>query len=83
MAEAIKTSESEAHRCLGAAAGFGVAIAAYNSKAKTPQQFLAELEAAGTLIKRQRPTAVNLFWGVDRVLNKAKATKAPLNNSKP
>jgi methylthioribose-1-phosphate isomerase len=30
------------------------------------------LETAGTVIKRQRPTAVNLFWGVDRVLNKAK-----------
>jgi methylthioribose-1-phosphate isomerase len=74
MAEAIKTLRVRGAPLLGAAAGFGVAIAAYNSKAKNPTQLLTELEAAGTLIKRQRPTAVNLFWGVDRVLAKAKAT---------
>jgi methylthioribose-1-phosphate isomerase len=74
MAEAIKMLRVRGAPLLGAAAGFGVAIAAYNSKAKTPAQFLTEIEAAGTLIKRQRPTAVNLFWGVDRVLSKAKAS---------
>jgi methylthioribose-1-phosphate isomerase len=57
---------------LGAAAGFGVALAAYHSNAKTKEKLLAELETAGTVIKRQRPTAVNLFWGVDRVLKRAK-----------
>lgn len=72
MAEAIKTLRVRGAPLLGAAAGFGVAIAAYNSKAKTREQLLKELETAGTLIKRQRPTAVNLFWGVDRVLNMAK-----------
>jgi methylthioribose-1-phosphate isomerase len=74
MAEAIKTLRVRGAPLLGAAAGFGVAIAAYNSKAQTPAQLLTELEAAGTLIKHQRPTAVNLFWGVDRVLAKAKTT---------
>lgn len=73
MAEAIKTLRVRGAPLLGAAAGFGVAIAAYKSKAKTTKQLLAELEAAGALIKAQRPTAVNLFWGVDRVLGKAKA----------
>ena len=33
-------------------------------------------------LKRQRPTAVNLFWGVDRVLNKAKATKGTVEQLK-
>jgi methylthioribose-1-phosphate isomerase len=73
MAEAIKTLRVRGAPLLGAAAGFGVALAAYNSKAKTREKFLAEIENAGTLIKRQRPTAVNLFWGVDRVLSKAKS----------
>ncbi|MCL5877560.1 MAG: S-methyl-5-thioribose-1-phosphate isomerase [Candidatus Bathyarchaeota archaeon] len=72
MAEAIKTLRVRGAPLLGAAAGFGVAIAAYRSKAKTTKQLLAELETAGALIKAQRPTAVNLFWGVDRVLGKAK-----------
>lgn len=73
MAEAIKVLRVRGAPLLGAAAGFGVALAAYNSKAKTSVQLLNELDAAGTLIKNQRPTAVNLFWGVDRVLAKAKA----------
>ncbi len=72
MAEAIKTLRVRGAPLLGAAAGFGVALAAYNSKSKTKEKLLAELETAGTVIKRQRPTAINLFWGVDRVLNKAK-----------
>lgn len=82
MAEAIKTLRVRGAPLLGAAAGFGVAIAAYQSNAKTAAQFLAEIEVAGTLIKRQRPTAVNLFWGVDRVLNKAKAAKGTVEQLK-
>jgi methylthioribose-1-phosphate isomerase len=82
MAEAIKTLRVRGAPLLGAAAGFGVAIAAYNTKAKTPTQFFAEIEAAGTLIKRQRPTAVTLFWGVERVLNRAKAAKGTVEQLK-
>lgn len=74
MAEAIKTLRVRGAPLLGAAAGFGVALAAYHSNAKTKEKLLAELKTAGAVIKRQRPTAVNLFWGVDRVLNKAKST---------
>jgi len=73
MAEAIKTLRVRGAPLLGAAAGFGMALAAYHSNAKTKENLLAELETAGIVIKRQRPTAVNLFWGVDRVLNKAKS----------
>ena len=73
MAEAIKSLRVRGAPLLGAAAGFGMAIAAYNSHAKTREHLLKELDAAGALIKRQRPTAVNLFWGVERVLNMAKS----------
>ncbi len=75
MAEAIKTLRVRGAPLLGAAAGFGVALAAYHSKAKTTSELLSELEAAGATIKRQRPTAVNLFWGTDRVLNMARSFK--------
>jgi methylthioribose-1-phosphate isomerase len=73
MAEAIKVLRVRGAPLLGAAAAFGVALAAYHSNAKNKEKLIVELETAGTVIKRQRPTAVNLFWGVDRVLNKAKA----------
>ena len=72
MAEAIKTLRVRGAPLLGAAAGFGVALAAYHSKAQSKEKLLAELEDAGSVIKRQRPTAVNLFWGVDRVLKVAR-----------
>ena len=73
MAEAIKTLRVRGAPLLGAAAAFGVALAAYNSKTLNKEKLLSELEDAGSIIKTQRPTAVNLFWGTDRVLNKARA----------
>jgi methylthioribose-1-phosphate isomerase len=75
MAEAIKTLRVRGAPLLGAAAAFGVALAAYHSKAKNRESLLSELEDAGAIIKRQRPTAVNLFWGVDRVLSKARSAE--------
>ena len=82
MAEAIKTLRVRGAPLLGAAAGFGMALAAYYSNAKTKEKLLAELEIAGIVIKRQRPTAVNLFWGVDRVLNKAKSVSGSVEEIK-
>jgi methylthioribose-1-phosphate isomerase len=82
MAEAIKVLRVRGAPLLGAAAGFGVALAAYHSKAKTKEKLLSELEDAGTIIRRQRPTAVNLFWGVDRVLNKARSVSGSLEELK-
>jgi methylthioribose-1-phosphate isomerase len=78
IAEAIKNLRIRGAPLLGAAAGYGIALAAFHSRAKNKNKFLAELETAGTLIKRQRPTAVNLFWGVDRVLNKVKSVSGDI-----
>jgi methylthioribose-1-phosphate isomerase len=75
MCEAIKVLRVRGAPLLGAAAGFGMALAAYNSKAESREQLLAELQAAAEQIKSQRPTAVNLHWGADRVLSKAQATQ--------
>ena len=72
MAEAIKTLRVRGAPLLGAAAGFGVALSAYHSRAQSKEKLMVELEDAGAIIKRQRPTAVNLFWGVDRVLKVAR-----------
>jgi methylthioribose-1-phosphate isomerase len=80
MAEAIKVLRVRGAPLLGAAASFGIALAAYHSNAKSREKLLVELENAGSVIKRQRPTAVNLFWGVDRVLNKAKAVKGTVED---
>jgi methylthioribose-1-phosphate isomerase len=73
MAEAIKMLRVRGAPLLGAAAAFGVALAAFNSKATSKEKLLVDLKNAAEIIKRQRPTAVNLFWGADRVLKKAKS----------
>jgi methylthioribose-1-phosphate isomerase len=75
MAEAIKTLRIRGAPLLGAAAAFGIALGAFHSKAASKADLLKDIEESAAVIKRQRPTAVNLFWGADRVLNMARAFK--------
>ena len=72
MAKAIKTLQIRGAPLLGAAAAFAIALSAYNSKAQTTIEMLTDLEVTGVTVKEQRPTAVNLFWATDRVLNMAR-----------
>lgn len=67
LCEAIKSMRVRGAPALGAAGGYGVALAAYASKTKTLEDLNRELEEAANAIKGTRPTAVNLSWGVDRV----------------
>ncbi len=72
MAEAIKNLRVRGAPLLGVSAAFGLALVAYYSKASCGSEILAELEDAEALLKSTRPTAVNLFWALDRVLGKAR-----------
>ena len=72
MAEAIRKLRVRGAPLLGACAAFGLALAACNSKAGCESEVLAEMEDAALILKSTRPTAVNLFWAVDRVLDKAR-----------
>jgi methylthioribose-1-phosphate isomerase len=82
MAEAIRNLRIRGAPLLGAAAAFALAVAAYHSKAKSRAKLLAELDDAAKIIKGTRPTAVNLFWAVDRVVNKAKCFSGNVENLK-
>jgi methylthioribose-1-phosphate isomerase len=79
MAEAIKTLRVRGAPLLGAAAAFGMALGAYHSKAQTISELLKDLESTGIKIKKQRPTAVNLFWATDRILNMVRAYKGDVD----
>lgn len=72
MAEAIKNLRVRGAPLLGASAAFGLALTANNSKASCVPEMLAELEDAELLLKSTRPTAVNLFWAMDRIIGKAR-----------
>jgi methylthioribose-1-phosphate isomerase len=71
VVQAIKTMKIRGAPLLGAAAAYGLALAAYHSKAKNKKDLLKELEKAAQSIRQTRPTAVNLFWAVDRIMQKA------------
>ncbi|MEM0216888.1 MAG: S-methyl-5-thioribose-1-phosphate isomerase [Candidatus Bathyarchaeia archaeon] len=73
VAEAIKTMRIRGAPLLGAAAAYALALVAYHSKAESREMLLKELEEAAKTIKGTRPTAVNLFWAIDRILNKVRS----------
>lgn len=68
LCEAIKSLRIRGAPALGAAGGFGIALAASLSGAKDIENMVKDLQVAGRALKSTRPTAVNLSWGVDRVL---------------
>ncbi|MEM3627068.1 MAG: S-methyl-5-thioribose-1-phosphate isomerase [Candidatus Bathyarchaeia archaeon] len=72
VAEAIKAMKIRGAPLLGAAAAFGMALAAYNSKDKNKDELLIELKKAAEALRGTRPTAVNLFWAIDRIMAKVK-----------
>ncbi len=71
VAAAIKTMVVRGAPAIGAAAGFGMALAAFTSAAATADALRADLQTAGGVLGASRPTAVNLFWGIERMLKRA------------
>ena len=72
VAEAIKTMKIRGAPLLGAAAAFALALVAYNSKAENRLELINELEKAAEILRGTRPTGANLFWAMDRILDKAR-----------
>ena len=73
VAEAIRTMKIRGAPLLGVAAAFALALAAYNSKARNREEMMNDLEDAAKTVKGTRPTAVNLFWALNRILEKARS----------
>jgi methylthioribose-1-phosphate isomerase len=72
VAVAIEDMAIRGAPAIGAAAAFGLALAAHKSRAADYQGLLADLETAARLLSATRPTAVNLFWAIDRMLRCAR-----------
>ena len=64
---AIKKLKVRGAPALGIAAAFGLVLAMINSRAKTFHRFNKELLSAIRYFKCARPTAVNLFWALERM----------------
>jgi len=72
VARAIKEMYIRGAPAIGAAAAFGLALCACGSKAKTGAKLLVDLENAAATLLETRPTAVNLSWGLERMLETAR-----------
>jgi methylthioribose-1-phosphate isomerase len=80
VADAIRTLAVRGAPAIGVAAAFGVALAGLASPARDVDALIRDLEAAATGLAATRPTAVNLFWAVDRMRRHAERERAlPLN----
>lgn len=75
VADAIKTMVVRGAPAIGVTAALGLALAAKQSKAKTLEELFTDLDTAFKVLRSTRPTAVNLFWALERVMGKAKAAK--------
>ncbi|AIF83044.1 S-methyl-5-thioribose-1-phosphate isomerase [Candidatus Nitrososphaera evergladensis SR1] len=75
VADAIKKLVVRGAPAIGVSAALGLALAAQNSKAKTLSELMTDLDTAFKELRATRPTAVNLFWALERVMGKAKRAK--------
>ena len=75
VANAIKKLVVRGAPAIGVTAAFGLALAAQASRAKALPELMTDLDTAFKTLRATRPTAVNLFWALERVMEKAKRAK--------
>jgi methylthioribose-1-phosphate isomerase len=67
VAEAIETMVVRGAPAIGVSAAYGIALGALHTTALTPHLFAPEFETICARLAATRPTAVNLFWAIDRM----------------
>jgi methylthioribose-1-phosphate isomerase len=72
VANAITDMVVRGAPAIGAAAAFGLALVGYESDSSSTLDLLADYQAAAATLKAARPTAVNLAWAIDRIMNSEK-----------
>ena len=76
VAEVIVTMVVRGAPAIGVSAAYGIALGAQQTKATTVAEFAPEFERICARLAGTRPTAVNLFWAIDR-MKRLFATFAP------
>ena len=67
VAKAIRTMVIRGAPAIGVAAAMGIALGMRRSAAKGTKQYAVEFQKICDLMAATRPTAVNLFWAIDRM----------------
>jgi methylthioribose-1-phosphate isomerase len=77
VAEAIEDMVIRGAPAIGIAAAMGIALAAKTSQAKSVSELKEELHGVMDRFAATRPTAVNLFWAIERMKNIVSASSSP------
>jgi methylthioribose-1-phosphate isomerase len=72
MARAIETMIVRGAPAIGVAAAYGMVLGAQEITTDQKEQFLADLTRIADRLAQTRPTAVNLFWAIERMLKVAR-----------
>ena len=72
VADAIRTLVVRGAPAIGVSGAFGLALAALQSNAKEKDELINYLEHAKKILFETRPTAVNLAWGLEKIILVAK-----------
>ena len=75
VADAIRTLVVRGAPAIGVSGAFGLALAALQSNAKEKDQLIQDLETAKKILFETRPTAVNLAWGLEKIMKITKDDK--------
>jgi methylthioribose-1-phosphate isomerase len=67
VADAIRSMVVRGAPAIGCAAAFGIAVEARRLQDLPPREFETSMEAAFKTLAASRPTAVNLFWALERM----------------
>ena len=71
VADAISTLVVRGAPAIGVSGAFGLALATLQSKATTKHELLSDLEHARKILFATRPTAINLGWGLEKIMDVA------------
>ena len=77
VANAIKTLVVRGAPAIGVSGAFGLALAALQSEAATKEEMVSDLNNAKKVLFETRPTAVNLAWGLEKIMEIARSCKDP------
>ena len=75
VADAIRTLVVRGAPAIGVSGAFGLALAVLQSDATEKESLISDLEIAKKVLLETRPTAVNLAWGLDKIMQVTKNAK--------
>ena len=75
VANAIRTLVVRGAPAIGVSGAFGMALAALQSSSESIENLLSDLEKAKKILFETRPTAVNLSWALEKVMQIAEQGK--------